>query len=231
MPLPERIVMVTGAGGALGRVVSRLLAVEGAHPVLVDRNEDRVQALARELADAHAFGGEIVDDASAAILVDRVTDEVGEIDDLVHLVGGYEAGAPIAEAGLDLWERMMAINFRSALVMIRAVLPAMLRRGSGRIVTIGSRAAFEDSPGAGPYAISKMALIRLTRTLAIELRDLGIQVNAVAPSIIDTPANRGAMPKADFEKWVKPEAVAQAIVFLLESEGVYGDVLEVYGRA
>lgn len=230
MSLAEQIVMVTGAAGAIGPAVSRVLAAEGAHLVLVDRNEDRVQALARDIAEAHAFASEISDEPEAARLVARVLDEVGEIDGLVHLVGGFEPGSTL-EASLDVWDRMFAVNLRSALVVIRAVLPTMLDRGRGRIVTVGSQAALEGGPGVAPYAVSKLALLRLTEILSVELRGRGVSVNAIAPSTVDTPANRRSMPEASHEAWVRPEAVARAVVFLLESEAITGDVLKLYGGA
>jgi NAD(P)-dependent dehydrogenase (short-subunit alcohol dehydrogenase family) len=126
---------------------------------------------------------------------------------------------------------MLALNLRSSFLTIRAVLPDMLRRGRGKIVAMVSRAALETSPGNAAYSVSKAALLKLLDVLAAELRDSHIQVNAVAPSVIDTPANRAAMPEADPAAWVSPEEIARALVFLLQNDAVTGDVLKVYGRA
>ncbi|MFN2433378.1 MAG: SDR family NAD(P)-dependent oxidoreductase [Gemmatimonadota bacterium] len=223
--------MLTGAGGGVGACVARILAAEGAHLVLVDRSEAGARELAREVAEAHAFGADLSREDEVARLVARALERVGRIDALVHLAGGYAGGADVVATELEVWDRMLSVNLRSALLTIRAVLPSMLERGRGKIVTVGSRAAFEPSPNAGAYAVSKAALIKLTEVLAAELRDRNVQVNAIAPSVIDTPANRRSMPKADPATWVRPEQIAQAVVFLLESDAVTGDVLKVYGRA
>ena len=228
--LDGKIVLVTGATGGLGPAVARELAAAGAHLALVAGDAARVQALADEIGDARGFQADLTDETSTAELAARVAEHVGEIDALVHLVGGYMSGT-VSETDLAAWERMLSLNLRSALLAIRAVLPGMLERGRGKIVTVGSRAALEPAPGMAAYAVSKAALVKLTRTLAVEVRDRGLQVNAIAPSIIDTPANRRAMPKADFSKWVAPEDLARTIVFLLQNDAITGDVLKVYARA
>jgi len=228
--LSGRIVLVTGATGGLGPAVVREIAAAGAHLAIAGTREAAAVELAQDVADARGYAADLTREADAAALVSRVTGHVGDIDALVHLVGGFEAGA-VAETGLESWDRMLALNLRSALVAIRAVLPGMLERGRGKIVTVGSKQVDEVTPGAAAYAASKAALVKLTQVLAAEVRDAGIRVNAVAPSTIDTPANRKAMPKADVARWVQPEDVAHAIVFLLQSNAVSGAVLEVYGRS
>jgi NAD(P)-dependent dehydrogenase (short-subunit alcohol dehydrogenase family) len=231
MPLTDRVVLVTGATGGVGPAVARALVAEGAHVVLVSRREEAACELARELVEAHGFGADLTDEAAVADLLGRVLAEVGRIDALVHVTGGYAGGTSVAETATADWERMLSLNLRSAFLTIRAVLPGMLERRQGRIVTIGSRAAFEEGAGMAAYAVAKAALHKLTEAVAAEVRASGIQVNAVALSTVDTPANRKAMPRAKHETWVKPEQVGRAIVFLLEAEGVTGAVLKVYGRA
>ncbi|HEY7530923.1 MAG TPA: SDR family NAD(P)-dependent oxidoreductase [Gemmatimonadota bacterium] len=231
MPLTDRIVLVTGATGGVGPAVSRMLVSEGAHVVVVSRREDAACELARELVEAHGFGADLTDEAAVGDLLGRILSEVGRVDALVHLTGGYSGGAPVARTASADWERMLALNLRSAFLTIRAVLPGMLDRGSGSIVTVGSRAAFEEGAGMAAYAVAKSALLRLTEVLAAEVRTGGIRVNAVALSTVDTPANREAMPRAKHDAWVKPEDVGRAIVFLLGAEAVSGAVLKVYGAA
>jgi NAD(P)-dependent dehydrogenase (short-subunit alcohol dehydrogenase family) len=231
MPLTDRIVLVTGATGGVGPAVSRMLVAEGAHVVLVSRREDAACELARDLVEAHGFGADLTDEAAVGDLLGRILSEVGRVDALVHLTGGYSGGVPVARTAAADWERMLALNLRSAFFTIRAVLPGMLERGRGRIVTVGSRAAFEEGAGMAAYAVAKAALLKLTEAVAAEVRTSGVQVNAVALSTVDTPANRRAMPRAKHDTWVTPEQVARAVVFLLEAEAVTGAVLKVYGAA
>ena len=231
MPLSGKVVLVTGATGGLGPCVARAIAAEGAYLAVAGRDAQRAAALARELADARGFAADLTEEADAARLAAAVREHVGEVYGLVHLVGGWEGGRPVAETPLELWERMLALNLRSAFLVARAVLPGMLEAGQGKIVFVAARAACADGAGSGAYAVAKAALVRLVEVLAEEVRGRGVEVNAVAPSVIDTPANRRAMPKARHDTWVKPEEIARAIVFLLQSEVVTGDVVKAYGRA
>jgi NAD(P)-dependent dehydrogenase (short-subunit alcohol dehydrogenase family) len=231
MPLTDRIVLVTGATGGVGPAVSRMLVAEGAHVVVVSRREDAACELARDLVEAHGFGADLTDETAVGDLLGRILSEVGGVDALVHLTGGYAGGVPVARTASTDWERMLALNLRSAFLTIRAVLPGMIERGRGRIVTVGSRAAFEEGAGMAAYAVAKAALLKLTEAVAAEVRTSGVQVNAVALSTVDTPANRRAMPRAKHDTWVTPEQVARAVVFLLEADAVTGAVLKVYGTA
>ena len=190
----------------------------------------RVAALAEEIGDARGFAADLTDERSTADLAAQVAEHVGEVDALVHLVGGY-AGGSVRETDLATWERMLSLNLRSTLLAVRAVLPGMLARGRGKIVAVGSRSAYEPAAGMAAYAVSKTALLKLVETLAAEVLDRGVQVNAIAPSVIDTTANRRAMPKADFSTWVTPEDLARTVVFLLLNDAISGDVVKVYGRA
>jgi NAD(P)-dependent dehydrogenase (short-subunit alcohol dehydrogenase family) len=228
--LDGKVVLVTGATGGLGPAVVREIAAAGAHLALAAGDEARVAALAEEIGDARGFAADLTDEASTNDLAARVSEHVGEVYGLVHLVGGY-AGGNTWETDLSTWERMYSLNVRSTLLAVRAFLPGMLARGRGKVVAVSSRAAHEPAAGAAAYAVSKAALGKLVQTLAAEVIDRGVQVNAVAPSTIDTSANRRAMPKADFSTWVSPEDLARTIVFLLLNDAISGDVVEVYGRA
>lgn len=157
----------------------------------------------------------------------------GPIDALVHLVGGFSGGSPIAETSDETWDLMMNVNVRGAFLAMRAVLKPMMEAKRGRIVAVGSRAAVEASPNFAAYAISKAALVALVKNVAAETKDSGITANAVLPSTIDTPANRKAMPKADFSKWVAPESIAKLLLWLVSEDAadVSGAVIPIYGRA
>ncbi len=140
-------------------------------------------------------------------------------------------GPAVHETGLAEWRRMMDLNAAGIVVMAGAVVPGMIRRGRGAIVNVGALAALAGKPGMAAYTASKAAVIRLTESMAAELRDKGINVNCVLPSILDTPANRAAMPKADFAKWVAPEALAEAIAFLCSdaARAIHGAAIPVSG--
>ena len=231
--LRDRVVVVTGAFGALGRVVSESVRAAGASVAAVDRD-----AAAKAPAFAHgitAFGGiDLVNPDSAAAGFQSIADRLGGIDALVNVAGGFRFDK--IDAGIEPWDQMYAINLRTAVNAARCALPFVLKRaavhGAGRIVNIGAAAANQAGLGMGAYAASKAGVARLTEALAAELKDSGVTVNAVQPSIIDTAANRSDMPQADFSRWVKPEQLADLIVYLLSgrSSAVTGALIPVMGR-
>ncbi len=155
------------------------------------------------------------------------------VDVLVHVMGGFAGGTPVGETTDEVWNRMMDLNLRSSFYLMREVLPSMLEAGSGRIIAIGSRTGVEPAANLSAYAVSKAALHTLVKTVALEVAGSGVTANAVLPSTIDTAANRKAMPRADFTKWVKPEAIAEVIVWLASAEAaeVNGALVPVYGRS
>jgi NAD(P)-dependent dehydrogenase (short-subunit alcohol dehydrogenase family) len=159
--------------------------------------------------------------------------EHGPIDALVHLLGGFGGGQPITETSDKTWDGMMTLNLRAAFCAMRAVLKPMTATQYGRIVAVGSRAAVEASPNFAAYAVSKAGLVALVKNVAAEGKDLGITANVVLPSTIDTSANRQAMPKSDFSRWVQPESIAKTLVYLASKEAgdVSGAVIPIYGRA
>lgn len=159
--------------------------------------------------------------------------EAGEVDVLVHLVGGFAAGGPVEKTTGEIWTRMLDLNLNSAFYMIRAVVPAMLQKRYGRIIAVSSRTGLDPAANLSAYGVSKAALNALIRTVALETKDSGITVNAVLPSVIDTPANRQAMPSADYARWVRPESIAATICWLASDEAadVNGALVPIYGRA
>ncbi len=228
MNLQGRLIAVTGAFGALGSAVTLAAQVAGARVAAIDRSA----APATALAAAELVGGvDIADPKAAAQAIDRAALLLGGLDGLVNVAGTFR-WETLAEGSLDTWDLLYHVNLRTALAASKAAIPHLRRRGAGRIVNIGAGAARHAAAGMGAYAASKSGVARLTEALAAELKDERITVNAVLPSTLDTPANRASMPEADFERWVKPNELADVIVFLLSERGVAvtGALIPVNGR-
>jgi len=232
-----RVAVVTGAAGNLGAAVARAFRDAGGSLALIDHSSDRLPNLFPDLADSpdHFFAppADVTDPASVARAVEEIKRRFGRIDILVNTAGGYRAGTPLHETTLNDWEFMLNLNARSVFVMCQAVIPQMLSQRQGRIINIASRAALNGEAGNAAYSASKSAVVRLTESMDAELKEHDVNVNCVMPGIIDTPQNRAAMSKADFSKWVAPEAIADVILFLA-SEGaraIHGAAIPVYGRS
>jgi NAD(P)-dependent dehydrogenase (short-subunit alcohol dehydrogenase family) len=228
-----RVAIVTGAAGVLGAAVARRLAADGRPVALVD-------VAAREPAgptgwpgERHAYFGnvDLTDLAATRTAFAEVEKRLGPCDTLVNVAGGF-AWQRVAEGDLEAWDRMYAINLRTAVVGCKALLPMLQRAGRGRIVNIGAGAAAKASAGMGAYTASKAGVQRLTESLAAELRDTGVTVNAILPGTIDTPANRRDMPDADTSRWVAPADIAEVIAFLVSdaAHAVTGAAIPVFGR-
>lgn len=230
-----KVVLVTGASGNLGQVVAREFAAQGAKLVLVAREAEALKALAGELpTESMTEAADLGDVASVDALVQRVEAQFGGIDVLAHTVGGYAAGKPVHETDIDTLEKMLSLNVRPVFVTAGRVAKSMVERGTGgKIVVVLAKAALKGGAKNGAYTASKAAAQRLVESMALELRDLGINVNAVLPSIIDSPANRADMPNADTSKWVTAQEVADAMLFLASpaADKIHGASLEVYGRS
>jgi NAD(P)-dependent dehydrogenase (short-subunit alcohol dehydrogenase family) len=233
--LSDRVVLVTGGAGNLGQAVAQALARAGATRALVDRSRERLEAIyGAEAPDALLLGDtDLTDEASVARCVGAALARYGRVDALVNAVGGFAGGKKVHEDDLANWEHMHRINLRTALLASRAVVPHMLARGAGRIVNVAARAALGGIAGLGAYCAAKSAVVRLTESLAAELKDQGINVNCVLPGTIDTPQNRRDMPNADFSKWIAPAAIADVILFLVSdaARAVSGAAVPVYGRS
>jgi NAD(P)-dependent dehydrogenase (short-subunit alcohol dehydrogenase family) len=174
---------------------------------------------------------DVTEEKEGAETVAQTVARFGRLDVLVNTIGGYRAGQPVSELDLATWELMLNLNARSTLVMCKAAIAVMLPQGSGKIVNMAARAGVAGSANHAAYSASKAAVMRLTESMAAEVRDKGINVNCVLPGTIDTPDNRAAMPKADTRKWVKPESMAEVILFLTSSAArdIHGVSLPVYG--
>ncbi len=237
----DRIVAITGGAGALGSALAAHLVGKGYRVALfdTDRAKDRLAQLAAQLGDGNALG-HAGDFAKAATWDAALTATKTALGGLpthgVLVAGGWEGGAPLHAAKDDTaYEKMIALNVDTAYRALRALLPSMVEKKHGSIVVVGSRAVERPwtSKGAATYAASKAAVVAMAQTVAQEVIDDGVRINAILPSTMDTPANRASMPKADPTKWVALESASSVIAFLLseESRDVSGAALPVYGRA
>jgi 3-oxoacyl-[acyl-carrier protein] reductase len=222
-----KVVVITGASGALGRVVAEAALARGAKVAGVDHVPSQLPATASRIE----FGGvDLSDPAAAKKAVDAVVAHFGRLDALVNIAGGF-AFETVAEGDPKTWQRMYALNVLTALNASRSAIPHLATSVAGRIINVGAMGALQAGAGMGAYAASKAGVHRLTEALAAEWKGK-ITVNAVLPSTIDTPANRASMPSADFSKWVTPQELANAILFLASdaASAVTGALLPVSGR-
>ena len=222
-----KVIVVTGASGALGKVVVTSALAQGARVAGVDHAASHVAPTPNRIELGSV---DLTDAAQASKAIDAAASHFGKLDALINIAGGF-AFETIAEGDPKTWQRMHALNVMTALNDSRSAIPLLVASGSGRIVNVGAMGALQAGSGMGAYAASKAGVHRLTEALAAEWKGK-ITVNAVLPSIIDTPANRASMPNADFEKWVTPEELAEVILFLASdaASAVTGALLPVSGR-
>lgn len=228
------VALITGGTGGLGGAVTRAFLDRGCTVVVTYIIPAEADQSRREFGDRVALESvDVTDGAAVGQLVDRIRKQHGRIDHLINLVGGWAGGPGVAETSDADFERMLTMNLGSAFVCCRAVLPVMIARNFGRIVSVSSRTARQVAAGQAPYAIAKAGIITLTETIAQEVMEYDINANCVLPSVLDTPANRQAMAGADFERWVKPAQLAATIAWLTspEASAITGAAIPVYGRA
>ena len=226
------VVLVTGAVGNLGRAVARRFAADGRPLALLDRDAGHLAAaFGPDTGNRLALACDLLDAAAVVSAVDSVTKRLGPVGVLCNIAGGFRMGEAVHETSDATWDFLLNLNVRTVLHTARAVVPGMLAKGGGAIVNIGAGAALKGGANMGAYAASKSALIRLTESMAAELREKGVNVNCVLPSIIDTPENRKDMPKADPSRWVSPEQLADVIAFLAspQASAIHGASLPVSG--
>lgn len=224
-----KTIAVTGGFGVLGDAVGRLAAERGARVALIDRAE---APRATPPRGAVAVGGvDLADPDAAAAAFARVAAEFGGLDALVNVAGGF-VWQTVEEGPLDAWDRMYATNVKTAVVAARAALPHIQKSAAGAVVNVGAAGAVKAGAGFAPYAAAKAGVMRFTESLAEELKARDVTVNAVLPSIIDTPANRADMGDAEAAKWVAPRALAEVILFLVSesARAVTGALIPVTGR-
>jgi NAD(P)-dependent dehydrogenase (short-subunit alcohol dehydrogenase family) len=222
-----RTVMLTGAAGNLGRAVARAFAGAGDNLVLLDLKRGALQDSDQQLFIA----ADLLDPQSVQAAVDQAVQRFKRVDVLCNIAGGFRMGSPVHQTSDKDWNFLFDVNARTVLHTSRAVVPVMLKAGGGKIVNIGAFAAQRGAAQMGAYVASKSAVIRLTETMAAELREKNINVNCVLPTLIDTPENRAAMPDADPRRWVAPQALAEVILFLASdaARAIHGAALPVTG--
>ena len=231
----NQVVLVTGATGSLGRIVAQAFLDAGAHLALPARSSDRLTGLFPDLDGSpdHLLLGDFntTDSDSVSEIVQKIVDRFGRIDVLVSTIGGYQAGTPVHETPLSTWDFMLNLNARSAFVLSQAVVPVMLEQGLGKIIHTSARAGLRGTANSSAYSASKSAVINLVQSLSAEVKANGINVNAVLPGTIDTPANREAMPNGDASRWVQPQALADVYLFLASDAAcaIHGAAIPVYG--
>jgi NAD(P)-dependent dehydrogenase (short-subunit alcohol dehydrogenase family) len=225
--------IITGGTGGLGSAVVARLLDDGWRvvvPWVFERELDRVTPRDRlELIEADLFDpGAVADVVSQA-----AAESEAPLRGLVNLVGGFAAGGRVHETPVEEFETQFRLNLRPTYLVTQATLPHMIEAADGSIVCVGTRAALQPFPGAAGYIASKAAVIAFAKAVAVEYKSDGIRCNAILPSVIDTPANRESMPKADHERWVTPAEIARVIAHLLSSDAAptSGAAIPVYGRA
>ena len=230
-----KIVVVAGGTGGLGRAVSMAFLGEGAQVVVTDRKQEEFDSLRNAVgAKAALLEGRMVDvtdEDAVHRAIDGVVGQHGRLDALVNAAGGYAGGANLWEAEPKVLDQMLALNLRSGYALARAAVRVMLKQKQGAIVNVAAKAAFDHFPGAGAYVASKAAAVAMVDSLAAEIKGSGVRVNSILPSIIDTEANRKAMPDANFAKWPKPADIARVILFLCSDDAklIHGASIPVYG--
>ena len=222
-----KVVVVTGALGALGKVVADVALARGARVAGVDHAPSNFPATGNRI---ELGGVDLSDAALAKNAIEAVASHFGRLDALINIAGGF-AFETVAEGDTKTWQRMYALNVLTALNASRSAIPHLAASPCGRIVNVGAMGALQAGPGMGAYAASKAGVHRLTEALAAEWKGK-ITVNAVLPSIIDTPVNRASMPNADFKEWVTPQELAEVILFVASeaASAVTGALIPVNGR-
>jgi NAD(P)-dependent dehydrogenase (short-subunit alcohol dehydrogenase family) len=212
-----RTVLVAGGTGGLGRAVTASFLEAGANVIVTYRKQAEFDSVPKTRSLTGSVT-DVTDEDSVRALVESTLAVHQKIDVLINTVGGYTGGVKFWEADARVLDNMLSLNLRSGYTLLRAIVPVMLQQNGGAIVNIAAKAALDHPAGAAAYAASKAAAVAMVGSLAADLKHTGVRVNSVLPSIIDTEANRRAMPKADFTRWPKPEEIARVILFLCSDE-------------
>lgn len=235
--ISNRVVMVTGASGNLGMAVVQKFYAAGAQLILLDRSPEKFLEKSGEIQKTperyFLQNADVTDPHSMDSVVSKSMDRFGGIHILVNTVGGFRAGTPLHETTLETFNFMFKLNVLSIFNASKAVIPVMIRQKQGSIVNIAARPGLKGTKNSSAYSAAKSGVIRLTESMASELKHQGINVNCIIPGTIDTPQNRSSMPNSDFEKWVKPEQLAEVIVFLTsdKARNINGAAIPVLGRS
>jgi NAD(P)-dependent dehydrogenase (short-subunit alcohol dehydrogenase family) len=233
--MKKRVVLITGPTGNLGGAVVHRFLPEQPHLILIDRHPDRLLDVYQDLKNSpdHLLipGVDLVNNENVRLAVEQSLNTFGKVDCLVHTAGGFRMGETVPQITDESLDFMIDLNLKTTLNITRAVIPHMIANQAGKIVTIGARPGLEGRKKMGAYSASKAAVLRITETMAAELKGTGINVNSLIPGTIDTPQNREAMPSADTSRWVSPESLADVIYFLCSSgaRDIQGAAIPVFG--
>ncbi|MGQ9482121.1 SDR family NAD(P)-dependent oxidoreductase [Chloroflexus sp.] len=233
MDLAEKVAIITGGTGGLGVAVVERLANAGATVVVPFVKEDAFRSLAERIPAVIGIPLDLTDESATQAAYRTIATTHSGIDILINAAGGFAGGEPVHQTPWALWQAQLDINLKTAVISCAAAIPHLIARGGGAIVNVSSRTATQAGANLAAYAAAKRAVLHLTEALAAELRPHDITVNAVLPSVIDTPTNRSAIPNADHASWVKPEEIAAVIHFLVSPAAriISGAAIPVYGRA
>lgn len=231
----SKVVLIAGGTGGLGKAVTLAFLHEGASVIATYIIKEEADALSDALgssAQLELLPLDATDETACRALVDGITARHGHLDILVNTIGGYTGGKALWDTDPKTWRQMFNLNVNAGYALAHGAVPAMLKQKSGCIVNLAAKAAFDHAAGAAAYAASKSAALAMMDCLAQDLKGTGVRANSVLPSIIDTEANRRAMPDADFAKWPKPEEIARVILFLCSEEAklIHGGSIPVYGQ-
>jgi len=232
-----KLALVTGGTGGLGRAVTLAFLTEGAKVVVTYQKQEEFDAVksaaGKNGASLEGRRVDVTDEGEVRQFIESILAQHSRLDILVNAVGSFAGGGKLWELDTKAFDLMMALNVRSGYALARTVAPVMLKQKSGAIVNVASKAALDHGAGVAAYAASKAAALALMDSLAAEVKGTGVRVNSVLPSIIDTEANRKAMPNADFTKWPKPEEIARVILFLCSDDAklIHGAAVPVYGES
>jgi NAD(P)-dependent dehydrogenase (short-subunit alcohol dehydrogenase family) len=237
MAFTGNVVLVAGGTGGLGRAVSLAFLNEGAKLIVtyvLDQEFSELRSVAG--ANASRLVGRKVDvtnEGAVQQLIEGILEDNGRLDVLVNTVGGYAGGIKLWEQETRVLDQMLLLNLRSGFVLSRAAAKPMLEQKKGAIVNVAAKAALDHEAGLAAYAASKAAALAMIDSLAADLKGTGVRVNSILPSIIDTEANRKAMPDADFATWPKPEDIARVVLFLCSDDAkvIHGAAIPVYGNS
>jgi NAD(P)-dependent dehydrogenase (short-subunit alcohol dehydrogenase family) len=230
-----RVVLITGSAGALGQVAAQSFAKAGAQLALLDSRADRLQEIFKDLSASgdHFLAGstDLTQAESVRHSIEQVIDHFQRLDVVLNIAGGFRAGQPLHETPTDVWDLMFDLNARSVYNVGRAAIPQMLKQGSGKFISVAARAALHGSANQAAYTASKSVVLRLTESMAAELRESNINVNCILPGTIDTPANRSSSPDADYSHWVDPQDLINVMLFLASdaARAIHGAAIPVYG--
>jgi len=227
-----RLVLVTGAAGNLGRAVADVFARKGDTVAVLGRSRESLARVYGDEDARHAFVvADLLQQQPLQAAVRELEARSGGVEVLCNIAGGFAMGDPVHSTPAADWQKMQDLNVRTLLHAVQAVVPGMVARGRGKVVNIGANAALRGTAKMGAYIAAKSEVLRITESMAAELREHGINVNCVLPSIIDTPENRAAMPKADTARWVAPQQLAEVIAFLASdaASAIHGASIPVVG--